>query len=62
MKSFHAGDYVSQGWYNSYSPNPINRNWVVDNVPDKALCVQGEGRRNKTSTGLATGGGDIISV
>ena len=33
-----------------------------DNVPDKALCVQGEGRRNKTSTGLATGGGDIISV
>jgi hypothetical protein len=31
-------------------------------LPDKALCVQGEGRRNKTSTGLATGGGDIISV
>ena len=32
MKSFHAGDYVSQGWYNSYSPNPINRNWVVDDM------------------------------
>ena len=32
MKSFHAGDYVSQGWYNSYCPNLINRNWVVDDM------------------------------
>ena len=32
MKSFHAGDYVSQGWYNSYQPNPINRNWVIDDM------------------------------
>ena len=30
MKSFHAGDYISQGWYNSFQPNPINRNWVID--------------------------------
>lgn len=32
MKSFHAGGYVSQGWYNSYQPNPINRNWVIDDM------------------------------
>jgi len=32
MNSFHAGDYVSQGWYNSYRPNFINRNWVIDDM------------------------------
>lgn len=32
MNSFHAGDYVSQGWYNSYQPNLINRNWVIDDM------------------------------
>ena len=26
MRSFHAGDYVSQGWQDSYQPNKINRN------------------------------------
>lgn len=32
MKTFHAGDYVSQGWYNSYQPNPINRDWVIEDM------------------------------
>lgn len=32
MNSFHAGDYVSQGWYDSYQPNHINRNWVIDDM------------------------------
>lgn len=32
MKSFHAGDYISQGWYKSFQPNPINRNWVIDDM------------------------------
>ena len=32
MRSFHAGDYISQGWYNSFQPNPINRNWVIDDM------------------------------
>lgn len=32
MNSFHAGDYVSQGWYNSYMPNLINRNWVINDM------------------------------
>lgn len=32
MRSFHAGDYISQGWYNSFQPNPINRNWIIDDM------------------------------
>lgn len=32
MRSFHAGKYVSQGWYDSFQPNPINRNWVIDDM------------------------------
>ena len=32
MKSFHAGDYISQGWYYSFQPNPINRNWVINDM------------------------------
>ena len=32
MRSFHAGDYVSQGWYDSYQPNKINRDWVIDDM------------------------------
>lgn len=32
MNTFHAGDYVSQGWYNSYQPNPINRDWVIEDM------------------------------
>ena len=32
MRSFHAGDYISQGWYNSFQPNPINRNWEIDDM------------------------------
>lgn len=32
MNSFHAGDYVSQGCYNSYMPNTINRDWVINDM------------------------------
>lgn len=32
MKNFHAGDYVSQGWYSSFKPNYINRNWIIDDM------------------------------
>ena len=32
MRSFHAGKYVNQSWYNSYQPNFINRNWVLDDM------------------------------
>lgn len=32
MKNFHAGEYISQGWYNSYKANPINRDWIIDDM------------------------------
>lgn len=32
MTSFNAGQYVSQGHYESFQPNPINREWQVDNM------------------------------
>ena len=47
MKSFHAGDYVSQGWYNSYSPNPINRNWVMTMCLIKLFAFRVRGGETK---------------
>ncbi|MBQ0116165.1 MAG: Fic family protein [Bacteroidales bacterium] len=32
MNTFKAGKYINQGWYNSYQPNCINRNWVIDDM------------------------------
>ncbi len=32
MKSFKAGKEVSQGHYKSFQPNPINRDWQVDDM------------------------------
>ncbi len=32
MKSFRSGNYVNQGYYKSFQPNPINRNWQVDDM------------------------------
>ena len=32
MKSFIAGNRVSQGHYKSFQPNPINREWQVDDM------------------------------
>jgi len=32
MDSFKAGQYVSQGHYESFQPNPINREWLFDNM------------------------------
>ena len=32
MKTFHAGEYVSQGWYNSFKPNHINRDWIIEDM------------------------------
>lgn len=32
MNNFQAGDYISQGWYNSYLPNPINRRWIINDM------------------------------
>ena len=32
MKDFNAGKTVSQGYYKSFIPNTINRNWTIDNM------------------------------
>jgi Fic family protein len=32
MKSFTAGQYIHQGFHKSFQPNPINREWAIDNM------------------------------
>ncbi|MDY0025369.1 MAG: Fic family protein [Lentimicrobium sp.] len=32
MKSFKAGTYITQDGYKSFQPNPINRQWMLDNM------------------------------
>ena len=32
MKNFQSGDYVQQGYYQSFQPNPIDRVWLLDNM------------------------------
>jgi Fic family protein len=32
MKEFVSGHYISQGYYKSFQPNPINRKWEIDDM------------------------------
>lgn len=32
MQNFKSGTYINQGYYNSFSPNPINRYWQIDDM------------------------------
>lgn len=32
MKAFKAGTYINQGYYKSFQPNPINRDWKLDDM------------------------------
>lgn len=32
MNQFKAGQYVSQGYYKNFQPNPINRQWQIENM------------------------------
>lgn len=32
MKTFKAGTYITQDSYKSFQPNPINRQWMLDNM------------------------------
>lgn len=32
MKTFKAGTHISQGHYKSYQPNPINKEWMIDDM------------------------------
>lgn len=32
MQNFKSGQYQNQGYYKSFSPNPINHQWVIDDM------------------------------
>lgn len=32
MESFISGKHINQGYYKSFQPNPINKNWVLNNM------------------------------
>lgn len=32
MKDFKSGNYINQGYYKSFQPNPINRDWQVEDM------------------------------
>lgn len=32
MESFISGQYINQGYYKSFQPNPIDKNWVLNNM------------------------------
>lgn len=42
MKSFKAGEYINQGYYKSFQPNPINRQWVVEDMEVIALLSKAD--------------------
>ena len=42
MKQFKSGQYISQGYYKSFQPNLINRQWNVDNMEVLQLLSQAD--------------------
>jgi len=32
MKDFNAGSYINQGYYKSFQPSLINKQWILDNM------------------------------
>lgn len=42
MKSFKAGNYISQGTYKSFQPELINREWMLDNMELVTLLGQAD--------------------
>ncbi|MEP0337913.1 MAG: Fic family protein [Alphaproteobacteria bacterium] len=42
MKAFKAGQYVRQGKYASFQPNPINRKWVIEDMELLKLLGQAD--------------------
>ena len=32
MQNFQAGTYINQGYYKSFEPDPINKEWQIDNM------------------------------
>ena len=42
MKSFKAGNYLSQGTYKSFQPNKVNQKWGIDNMEILNLLSQAD--------------------
>jgi Fic family protein len=42
MQNFNAGTYVSQGYYKSFQPALLNREWVIDNMPVISLLSKAD--------------------
>ena len=42
MKSFKAGNHISQGTYKSFQPNQINENWIIEDMEVLNLLSQAD--------------------
>ncbi|WP_417590798.1 Fic family protein [Owenweeksia hongkongensis] len=42
MKTFESGQIISQGHYKSFEPNPINRQWLIDDPEIQSLLSQAD--------------------
>jgi len=42
MKKFHSGNYINQGFYKSFQPEPINRQWELDDMQVLQLLSQAD--------------------
>ena len=42
MKSFKSGHYVNQGYYKSFQPNLINKEWILDNPEIQMLLSKAD--------------------
>lgn len=40
MQNFKSGTYINQGYYSSFSPSLINRNWKIDEMQRVGLLVE----------------------
>lgn len=42
MKNFKAGQYINQGYYKSFQPEPINRQWLLEDMELLQLLSQAD--------------------
>lgn len=42
MKQFKSGAFINQGYYDSFQPTPLNRQWIVDDMEIQHLLSQAD--------------------
>ncbi len=42
MKDYQSGDYINQGYYKSFQPSPINKDWELNNMEVIKLLSQAD--------------------